>query len=127
MEMREVEISTLEWPALDWAVAAAIGAKPEFANPIFGFYISTHPECTGGVIPASGYPFSPSLKWAQVGPMMESYSPIFTICRGQVRAEILHGVGFGENYRAAFCRAVVDAHSATGTVMVPVDLVGPKP
>ncbi|MGQ7956485.1 phage protein NinX family protein [Pseudomonas sp. SP16.1] len=125
-EMIEVKTADLTGPALDWAVGIAVGGvqKPlQFADnidaPFWDAWIFPDEyACTR---------WSPSTEWHQGGRLIDQHLPLFTFCRGQVRAEMIGKVALGDTYLIAACRAIVAAKLGE-SVSVPSSLVegGPQ-
>lgn len=121
MITKQVAIAELEGAALDWAVAEAIGAYRGLhcfaSNDTDGQEAWIFPDKVPCV--ATTGDFSPSTHWSQCGPLIDFHSPLFNICKGQIRAEVQGGVGMGPTYKIAACRAIVAAHNPDGFVEVP--------
>ena len=146
MEMIEVKTAELVGPALDWAVAKAIGGdrKPHrFASN------DDAPMYEAWVFPEGSYcractQWSPSTDWSQGGPLIEKYSISFNrFCTGGANSDgslkdaLFACIGFrrtvsGKNaegraeptqYLIVACRAIVAAKLGD-TVRVPAALVG---
>jgi hypothetical protein len=130
--MATINVSDLTGAALDWAVANALGltirSKDSVAGDRTGFYAvgasynyfwkDSQPERPV----ESYYWWSPSESWKDCGPLIDQHSAIFLSCMGQIRAEILGGVGMGENHKVAICRAIVAAKFGK-TIDIPLELL----
>lgn len=116
-----VKTSELIGPALDWAVARTLGGE---RKPFRFSSNEDAPMDMAWVFP-DGYActrWAPSTDWSQGGPLIDKFAPLFTAWRGQVRAEVLGGVGMGDTYLIAACRAIVAAKLGD-QVDVPDDLM----
>lgn len=113
--MLEVKTAELEGAALDWAVAMVEGVAVKANQPGDMWPL----DATGLMLDVPRY----STDWRQCGPLIDKYCPLFTFCRGMVRAEVLSGVGMGDTYLIAICRAILIARLGDA-VQVPAELVG---
>lgn len=116
--MIEVKTADLIGPALDWAVAKAIGLEEETLDPLTW-------ECTA--YPSGCYNYSTD--WSQGGPLIDKY--IGSLYRDWTLSEtptaVVEGtahVAAGSTYLLALCRAIVAAKLGN-TVQVPAELVTP--
>ena len=118
MKTTTFETSKLSGPALDWAVAKAVGlvAYTQPDGPVY--------------LPINGEAWSPSTDWAQGGPLIERYCGI-TNCEdekqpepfyAETRCSNLNGYANGTTILIAVCRAIVAAELGDD-VEVPVELL----
>ena len=141
MQMIEVKVSELIGPALDWAVANAIGADIEIkANYVEINHLVDRPDGSRSRV---WEPFKPSTNWSQGGPLIHKYEIIFfrtQYLKGRGRGKFLSAtigfaqtvskenakqwadIGSGFPHLIAACRAIVEAKLGD-TVQVPADLV----
>lgn len=133
MEMIEVKAAELIGPALDWAVAKAIGGerKPHrFASN------DDAPMYEAWVFPEGSYcractQWSPSTDWSQGGPLIEKHLVSFCVEHEDVILAVLcddygmyiSGWRQGETHLIAACRAIVAAKLGDAA-LVPAALVG---
>lgn len=131
MEMIEVKTAELIGPALDWAVAEAIGVNPFCINS--SFIIAETPEFLSHVLPIGGSRFHPSSDWSLGGPLIKKNLIAFSVEREDVILAVLcdeygmyiSGWRQGETHLIAACRAIVAAKLGD-TVLVPAQLVESK-
>lgn len=120
MKLITVKAAELTGPALRYAVALVEGLNEEFYWKL--------DSATGGTATWTDDHgcYDPDENWQIGGPLFDKYVPLFTLCNGMFRAEIVGGVGFGATYLIALCRAIVAAKFANvnGELMVPAELVG---
>lgn len=103
MKTVKVKTAELEGAALDYAVSKAVNDSLVYVHDgcvIYDEFIEQH----GDVFPVD---YSPSTDWSQGGVLIDAYTPLFNFCNAQVRAEVLGGVGMGDTYLIAACRAIV--------------------
>lgn len=126
LKMKEVPIAELTGPALDWAVAKAVGQEI-IIRPVFGLMT---PETLG---------WRPSTDWSQGGPLIDKFNPIMmpmwatdtdTVIGCMAAFEDVDEMGIphyrqrGSTYLVAAMRAIVAKHTQADTVAVPLALVG---
>lgn len=106
----KTKTSTLTGPALDWAVAKAMGEGVIIASPIIGMPVEVVTE-------KFRLPFNPSDNWNQCGPLIEKYQlHVLHSVRGLRPDEPWFCDDSGETFysngstpQIAICRAVVAA------------------
>lgn len=120
-DMIEVKTAELVGPALDWAVAQAIGAdQVEFGVVGSAAFIA----CIHSGIWERNW--RPSASWAQGGPLIDKHRMSFWGGENYVYAVCAGGEGYGPTHLVAACRAIVAA-SLGDTVSVPAALLASQP
>lgn len=123
MEMIEVKTAELAGPALDWAVAHAIGHKPR-TGPGCAYPVEIIDWGRPGT-QVNGCRFEPSTDWSQGGPLIEKYNLAFRVRHYEVDA--LYDaysktyVAIGKTHLVAACRAIVYARLGE-VVKIPQEL-----
>lgn len=118
--MIEMKTAELIGPALDWAVAESICAKPFCTQ--FGFIILETPAVFDHLLPIGGGRFHPSSDWSLGGPLIDKHRMSFWGGENYVYAVCAGGEGYGPAHLVAACRAIVSA-SLGERVQVPSELV----
>ena len=103
----KIKTNELKGRALDWAVATACGLSIEMFGKCFeASWLHDRPDGSRSRITGT---FRPSVDWSHGGPLIDRFCPLFTLCKGMVRAELLQGDALGETHLIAACRAIVAA------------------
>lgn len=104
MKLVKLKVEQLMGPALDWAVAKAVGGNP-WVSPFGG--VGFDSDCWALA------PYQPSISWDHCGPLIERFNIGLTVMNGSwLATEGEHSGGCGEscyggNQREAACRAIV--------------------
>lgn len=117
----EVKTAELTGPALDWAVAKAVGGKVDWEgeSKLLWFESSNHEWVV----------WSPSTDWAQGGPLIDKHHVGFSLFTDWVAtvetpdSGVIIATESGPTHLIAACRAIVAAKLGDA-VQVPAELVG---
>lgn len=116
----EMNTLTLTGPALDWAMAMAVGLPVSILPPHYG----TGPRvfAAKGSAATRQFRFAPSTDWGQAGAYIEKYGFTFTKFEDGMEAEADGMYAVGPDHLAAMCRAVVSGWAGL-RIQVPVELL----
>ena len=128
----KIKTSALEGKQLDYAVGLALYPRSRISGDRFRIraVVEGEEETIASVFMSDRHSITtewkPSTDWGQGGPLIDRFCPLFTLCKGMVRAEVLQGHALGETYLIAACRAMVAAKLGE-QVEIPDELVEALP